>query len=107
MCLLLLLLLLLLQDDDSSDDGGLSSSWDDDEKPCDPSKETTTAQIAIKWSDRPSSYKGFFERKDIELTWAFDWPDNWSVFEAEDVEPANAIMTDILASIEGAGTPPD
>jgi hypothetical protein len=98
----------MLQDDDSSDGGPpsstSSSSGDDDVKPCDPSKETTTIQIAIKWSDRPNSYKDFFERKGIELTWAFDWPNNWSVFEAEDVESANAIMTDILAIIGGAGT---
>ncbi len=76
---------------------------DDDKEPCDPAKETTTIQIAIKWSDRPDSYKHFFLHKGIELTWAFNWPDNWSVFEAEDVETANAIMQDILAVIEDKG----
>jgi hypothetical protein len=68
-------------------------------------EETLTDQIAIKWKHRPDDCESFFKDKDIDLEFTVDWGDDWTVYKAEDVETANAIMSDILASLEGAGGP--
>jgi hypothetical protein len=82
-----------------------SESKSELEQPCDPTKQTTTGQFAIKWKSghRPDDCKDFLEKFGIEMEWKWDWPGDWSVYQAEDVETANAIMEDIIASIKGAG----
>lgn len=74
----------------------------DEEDICDPSRETETTKIAIKWEERPRDCEDFFKDKDIDLEFLWDWPNDWSVYEAEDVETANAIMTDIVRILDGA-----
>jgi len=70
--------------------------------PCDPYTQTQTTEIAIKWSKRPDDCPDFFKAHDIELEWLYDWEEEgWSVYAAEDVETANAIMEDITEILKG------
>jgi hypothetical protein len=89
----------------SADDSKSESESEPEPELCDPTKQTTTGQFAIKWKSghRPEDCKDFLEKFGIEMEWKWDWPGDWSVYQAEDVETANAIMEDISASIKGAG----
>jgi hypothetical protein len=72
---------------------------------CDPYTQTQLTEIAIKWSERPDDCPEFFKARDIELEWLYDWEEEgWSVYAAEDVETANAIMEDINEILKGKGT---
>jgi hypothetical protein len=92
------------QDSSSGSSSGNKEYKKGVKKGCDPSKETQTTTVSIKWTERPDDCKGFFEKHNIGLEWLYDWEEEgWSTYAAEDVETANAIMADLAEVVKGNG----
>jgi hypothetical protein len=68
---------------------------------CDDSKETTTSKFIVMWKDFPGDTEDFFKDLDVDVELLYDWDEEASVYEAEDIEQANAIMEDIIHILEG------
>ena len=69
--------------------------------PIDIYKETATNQIAVKWKHEVTGVEDLFTDKGISLTWSYDMDDDWTVYQAESVAEANAIMKALLNIING------
>lgn len=68
---------------------------------CDKSKETVTTKFIVMWKDCPVDTEEFFKDLDIDVELLYDWDEEASVYEAEDVEEANDIMEDLVHILEG------
>ena len=71
------------------------------DRPVDIYKETATERIAIKWKHEVDDLEDWFKSRGIGLTWSYDLDDQWTVFQAESVVEANAIMQAILDIMHG------